>query len=1449
MTRIARIIAWIMLGLLILVGAGLGALQTGAGRNWLAATLNRSLAGPTSTIRIGAITGFVPFDFQVSRIELADTGGTWLTIDKAALAWSPSALLRGVARVDRLTAEEISILRQPAPAQPSAPSNGPPLPSLPVGVELGDLHVARLAISPALAGGDNAEAGVAAHGRLTRERAEIALKLGRTDGQPGTGTVEAHYDHPANALDLKVDIDEPTGILLDAAMARPDHLPLRVTLTGAGKLSDWKGQLHVAVRPDIHMESDIAIAQTKGTRFAVIGSAALGPLIAENMRPLVGDKIDFSIITAGDGAGGLMLAPSRIALASVVIEAEGGKSDAGALNGKAHIAVADAAAASALVGSPTQGAVSVDAFLSGTADEPKLQLTEQGHFAVGTLTVEGLAINADVSGVKGAPAANPRFALSVDATVDSLRDSAADRVFGPLKLHVVGTTDSKGTLASLTEATATGAGLEVKAAGSLADTSVKATATVRANDLALVGGAIGQPLSGSLSLDLAVTAADRGRTADVQLSGTGESLSTGVAVADALLAGPVKLSAAGARQPDGSFALSSLTLTTARAKLEANGKADPASKALQGTIQADLTDLGALSKPLASPLAGSGSISAQLQGTLDSPGADVTAKLDRVAFGAMRIDHVDAKLSAPQGVNGPATLQARIDAGKLAETFDATLARDPGNVWKIDKLRMSGSGGTVTASLTGDLGRNRISGTLDAAINDLSVWSGLIGQSLAGQASLSLKLPAGGEGPFRATIAHFAMGSGPNAIGVANATLTGRVSSDLGKPSGTMDLNGSDISAAGAAIAAANAHVAAKAGGGDFRLSLRGKVKEPVILDLAGSVATGRSATTVRLATLAAKLGPNTLSLTRPATATIAPGAYKLEGLALAVDSGTVQGDLALSPKAASADISVVRLPLHPFAQLAGKHFVGGTLDGRVTLTGTLQRPQAQVSLSTSGLDLETDGPLPRPNLGLKAMADWRGTRADLNVGFSSGTGESLTLAGSIPFAFDLATFAPRPSPDHNVALKVTGGGKLENLIAIVPLGEDRLSGAFAVDIAVAGTLADPRPSGRISISGGRYANMALGTQIENLDLAVSGSPERLVLDHLTASDGKAGSMKASGSIDLAANPVGIGLDLGLSDFLVARGDNATVEADGTFKLSGSIKDLKASGNIGVRRAELYIPDRLPANVVKLDVIEVGVPQAEAAPKAEPLAPVALDIALDAPGQVFVRGHGIVSEWRSHIDIGGTSAGPVLVGQLSVVNGSMSLLGQTFNIDKGIVRFAGGQRIDPALDVQASASASSITALVNVTGTANAPKIALSSQPALPKDEILARVLFGENAGQLTPSQGIQLAAAAAQLAQGGPGVLDRVRSSIGLDRLDLGNSSNSGATTGSSNGQGTATGGTTVTGGKYVANGVFVGVSQGLKGDSQARVEVEVIPNVSVTSTFGTTSGSGLGAKYSIDY
>jgi translocation and assembly module TamB len=144
---------------------------------------------------------------------------------------------------------------------------------------------------------------------------------------------------------------------------------------------------------------------------------------------------------------------------------------------------------------------------------------------------------------------------------------------------------------------------------------------------------------------------------------------------------------------------------------------------------------------------------------------------------------------------------------------------------------------------------------------------------------------------------------------------------------------------------------------------------------------------------------------------------------------------------------------------------------------------------------------------------------------------------------------------------------------------------------------------------------------------------------------------------------------------------------------------------------------------------------------------------------------------------------------------------------------------------------------VHVTGLASAPKFELATDSGLPPEEALAQLLFGKNAGSLSPAQAVQLAQAAAALSGGGPGVLDKLRRSFGLDVLRV--ETTSGDTTGAS-----------VTAGKYISDNVFLKVQQGLTPESRnVGVEVRVLPRVTVEGGVGIQGDSKVGVNWRYDY
>jgi translocation and assembly module TamB len=187
------------------------------------------------------------------------------------------------------------------------------------------------------------------------------------------------------------------------------------------------------------------------------------------------------------------------------------------------------------------------------------------------------------------------------------------------------------------------------------------------------------------------------------------------------------------------------------------------------------------------------------------------------------------------------------------------------------------------------------------------------------------------------------------------------------------------------------------------------------------------------------------------------------------------------------------------------------------------------------------------------------------------------------------------------------------------------------------------------------------------------------------------------------------------------------------------------------------------------------------------------------------------------------------------------------------------KRIDPTLDFVAQSQLADVTATVKITGLADAPKIELSSTPELPQDEILARLLFGVPAAQLTALQVVQIGAALASLGSGGGGSslnpVAKIQKALGLDRLSVAGGQNSST---SATGQNT---GPSIEAGRYVSSRVFVAVKESTTGQSQLAVDVDLTKHLKLqtrlgngtATTQGTTPendpGSSVGVAYQFEY
>ena len=241
---------------------------------------------------------------------------------------------------------------------------------------------------------------------------------------------------------------------------------------------------------------------------------------------------------------------------------------------------------------------------------------------------------------------------------------------------------------------------------------------------------------------------------------------------------------------------------------------------------------------------------------------------------------------------------------------------------------------------------------------------------------------------------------------------------------------------------------------------------------------------------------------------------------------------------------------------------------------------------------------------------------------------------------------------------------------------------------------------------------------------------------------------------------------------------------------------------------------------------------------AEAPVPTALDLTIKIGQPALVMGRGVNALWTGSLHVTGSADEPRISGTLNSLRGTLDFAGKTFKLNKSTIAFYGRSPPNPTLNVVLGYERNDFQATIAVTGQATDPEIELSSPSGLPQDEIISRILFDKQVGELSAFEAAQLAATAAELSGatgGGLSLLGQIQQQLGLDvlRVDQG-----------------ASGGTTVSAGKYIDKGIYVGVEQGaLASDSSVKVEIDVTDNISVDTSVGQDASGDVGVNWKWDY
>jgi translocation and assembly module TamB len=926
-------------------------------------------------------------------------------------------------------------------------------------------------------------------------------------------------------------------------------------------------------------------------------------------------------------------------------------------------------------------------------------------------------------------------------------------------------------------------------------------------DLAPFAAIAGQKIAGRSDVRGAMR--QEGATTHLEVEASNELARGPTAVAE-WLAGASRLQLSAALTPHSltveRLALSAPKLSASASGTARRGSGQPASsiQSIHAHYAANIADASTLASSLA------GTVSAN--GTIDGPPGSLAATLRLTSSlsvrGAPR-ETLEASITA-RGL--PAHASAGIQAGgRLAGApleLDASLERVAGGAFHLTVQRAEWKSARIGGEVMTGANLTPGHGAIRVHIGQLADLKSLVGTSLGGSLDGSLELRPGRARTYvRAR------------LGAQNLVAANLPADVLLTAEGPTDALGLHLT-----VRSPN---------------LRG---EPASLEAASRF--DLDARSLALERIEMHYHGQTLRLLAPARVSFADGLV-ISKLELGMQRAVMMVDGRLSP---TLDIRAFVHHVDPalINAFMPDTLLQGTLDADVRLEGKTSAPAGSITINAAGLRAANAAARDLHALDVRASAQLAGGSAHIDAHLNAGNSSQLVLAG----------MAPVSGGGSSLDLKLTG--KLDAAL-INPLLEargQRASGGLAINAAVKGTASAPELSGTVDLTHGELRDYVRGVHLSDMTAHLVGEHGTLRIIRFSAR-APPGELSMTGTVGVLQPKLPIQIELLAKDAQPLTSNTVTARLNADIKVTGTLRErMQVSGSIDLQRTMINIPNSLPPDVAVLDVRRPG---QEPPPPAESKLVVGLDIRVHAPREILVQGHGLNAELGGDLEVSGSSDKPKVGGGFEMIRGTFALSGTTLTFTQGKLSFNGTGlkgKIDPTLDFTAESFVAGAKVSLHITGFADAPQFELSSDPTLPQDEILARLLFGETASQLTALQVAEIGAALASLSGvggGGPSPLVKVQKALGLDRLSVG-STNTGAT-------GSQNSGTTVEAGRYVSSRVFVGAKQSTTGFSQAEVDVDLSKHLKLqtrlgngtATTQGTTPendpGSSIGLTYQFEY
>ncbi len=1435
-----RLVKWIIRFAAIAIAASfvlMVVLLTGPGQR-MALSLIASVTSDTeSGLEFGRLRGSLLSAGNIDRITLRDREGAWLVARDIRFSWRPLSLTFGRLEVDELAVGRVEVMRKPigskqSGAEPvsSEPMSLPGLAFVARRFEVSELVLAAPVI------GVPARLDIKANANLVdRTRGLSAeLLLSRLDSPGGKVQASLVYRPHGSQLEINAIASEPAGGLVTRLLELPGQPPLAMKFAGTGSINQWRAQwsLSAADRPFVAGTAAIDKIEDRH-RLDMRFEGHLDSIVPATLSGILAGRTTGEI--TGSWMGLETFNAERISLSSdaLNLQASGGIDVEqsyffGSVSARlargdkkgVHIALSPEHAVSinsldirfSLPNSPSGRHITADLKANGIAGEfgslagfevnaSADQMKPSGKMA---LDAHNIKMAAKATGVQPKDAGLAQ-AIGSDTTV-TLTGKALAKVL---------------TISALRIATA---GSSVTGSGKMEDRIFSGTVNLKSPDLSRFSGLVGRRVAGKLGVRLKGQMETNGGPLRVSLAGTSSGLKAGNPIIDNLLAGMTSAKGTITRAENGEVVLKNLSISNDEIQVLVKGRAG--GKPLSLDARADVRDLSKVSPTLK----GSATLKTKIDGTRDSftshaviEGQDVV--LNGRNFTAPKLSFAgEGSLKSHSGVM---KIAGRLDNQPISGSSQIAFSTD--GAMSFDDFKLVVATARAAGRVKKPAQGNAI-GKFTIDLPQLADLSPFVGQPMngAGKATIEFgEVEAGSEPVITLYAAAPSVHFGEYVLHGIDASAEIRDYVRAMRIAAKARLARLESSS----LQIQDLRLDADDTGGKTNFKTAAIVNDHHF-NLKGNMAAKDTAYEIELSAAAIRKGKFLAQLDAPARLSLENGGVNVRRFIIKTDGGRTEITGSAGSEKINLSVALKSLPAR-IANMFDKTLgLEGHIDGRIAVQGAPASPHADAKIKWRAAAARLSRAQHLPPLNIDMQGQFADKTVKGKIGASGIDGLILTAAGTLGV-----------ESDSRMKVRIEGKIPLSLANGALAARAAQVTGAAKLTADASGTLTAPKIAGKVSIGDVTVNDPASGLKL--IDVAGSARFTRtsLTIDKITGRSAKGGTLSGRGALSQMANGT-MNADVSL-DLVGLKFDDRQLmsgEVDGKLKVKGALQSLHAGGTIGIKRLDVTIPNSLPRSITNLDLKHVNAPKniqknhdKPQSNKGDASTKINLDLKINAANRIFVRGRGVDAQLGGDLRIHGTADNPVADGGFDMERGRLSILGRQLDFKRGKIIFDGS--VEPVLDMEASAAVDDVTVLVLVTGAASSPVFKFSSVPELPEDEVVARLLFNKSLAGLSPVQLAQLAGEIDKIGglSSGPSMFDRIKSSLGVDVLDV--------TTDKK-------GGTAVSAGSYLNEKTYVGVRQGTSStSSRVVIDHDLTKSLKARGELGADGNSKIGIGVEWDY